>query len=189
MRVIAGKFRSRPLQSLRGLDLRPTADRRRETLFNVLSAGNLGVFDGKVFIDLCAGTGAVGIEALSRGAAQVYFVESSTEAAGLIRRNLASLGAETGFEILRDDVARALRQLEAKNVTADFIFLDPPYRLEKIYGQVLQLLSQSSLVQPETVIVAEHDKRFDPGDSFGPLLRYRKLKQGDAVLSFYRSSV
>jgi 16S rRNA (guanine966-N2)-methyltransferase len=188
MRVIAGKFRSRPLQSLRGMDLRPTADRLRETLFNVLSAGHMAVFESKVWLDLCAGTGAVGIEALSRGAAKVYFVESSAAAASLIQRNLGSLEVETGFEILRDDVVRALRQWEAKNVTADFIFLDPPYRLEKIYGQVLQLLSQSSLVRPETVIVAEHDKRFDPGDSFAPLLRHRKLEQGDAVLSFYRLS-
>jgi 16S rRNA (guanine(966)-N(2))-methyltransferase RsmD len=187
--VIAGKFRSRPLQSLRGLDLRPTADRLRETLFNVLAAGSMSIFEGKVWLDLCAGTGAVGIEALSRGAAQVYVVESSTAAAGLIRRNLASLEVGTGFEILTDDVVRALRQLEAKKVTADFIFLDPPYRLEKIYGQVLQLLSQSSLLRPETVVVTEHDKRFDPGDSFAPLLRYRKLEQGDAVLSFYRLAV
>ena len=189
MRVIAGKFRSRPLQSLRGLDLRPTADRLRETLFNVLAAGSMSIFEGKVWLDLCAGTGAVGIEAFSRGAAQVYVVESSTAAAGLIRRNLASLEVGTGFEILTDDVVRALRQLEAKKVTADFIFLDPPYRLEKIYGQVLQLLSQSSLLRPETVVVTEHDKRFDPGDSFAPLLRYRKLEQGDAVLSFYRLAV
>lgn len=188
MRVIAGKFRSRPLQSLRGLDLRPTADRLRETLFNVLAAGSMSIFEGKVWLDLCAGTGAVGIEALSRGAAQVYFVESSTAAASLIQRNLGSLGAETGIEILKDEVVRALRQLETKKVTADFIFLDPPYRLEKIYGQVLQLLSQSSLLRPETVVVTEHDKRFDPGDSFGSLLRYRKLEQGDAVLSFYRLS-
>jgi 16S rRNA (guanine966-N2)-methyltransferase len=153
-----------------------------------LSAGQQGVFEGKVWLDLCAGTGAVGIEALSRGASKVYFVESSTAAASLIQRNLGSLGVETGFEVLRDDVVRALRQLDAKYVTADFIFLDPPYRLEKIYGQVLQLLSQYSLVRPETVIVAEHDKRFDLGDSFAPLLRYRKLEQGDAVLSFYRLS-
>ena len=186
MRVIAGKFRSRPLHLLRGMDLRPTSDRLRETLFNVLGAGNAAGFEGKVWFDLCAGTGAVGIEALSRGAAKVFFVESSTAAAGLIQRNLASLKAETGIEILREDVVRALRQLKAKNVPADFVFLDPPYRMEKIYGQVLQLLSQSSLVRPDTVVVAEHDKRFDPGDSFAPLLRYRKLEQGDAALSFYR---
>ena len=133
MRVIAGKFRSRPLHSLRGLDLRPTADRLRETLFNVLGAGNPAAFEGKVWLDLFAGTGAVGIEALSRGAARVYFVESSRAAAGLIQRNLDSLGVDAGFEVVKEEVIRALRNLEARNVTANFIFLDPPYRMEKIY--------------------------------------------------------
>jgi 16S rRNA (guanine(966)-N(2))-methyltransferase RsmD len=184
--VIAGKFRSRPLRSLRGMDLRPTADRLRETLFNVLGAGNPAAFDGKVFLDLCAGTGAVGIEALSRGAAKVYFVESSTAAASLVRRNLASLGLDAGFEVVKEDVTRALRNLEANNVMAQFIFLDPPYRLEKLYMQVLGLLSQSPLLAPDAIVVAEHDKRFDPGEGFSPLLRFRKLEQGDAVLSFYR---
>ena len=188
MRVIAGKFRSRPLRSLRGMDVRPTADRLRETLFNVLAAGNPAAFDATVWLDLCAGTGAVGIEALSRGAAKAYFVESSTPAASLIQRNLLSLRLENGFEIVRDDVLRALRMLGARNITADFIFLDPPYRMEKIYQQTLQLLSQSSLLGPKTIVVAEHEKRFDPGDGFAPLHRYRKLVQGDASLSLYRAS-
>ena len=187
MRVIGGKFRSRPLHSLRGMDLRPTADRLRETLFNVLGAGNAGAFEGKVWFDLCAGTGAVGIEALSRGAAKVYFVESSTSAATLIRRNLDSLKVESGYEVLKEDAARALRQLEARNITADFVFLDPPYRLEKVYAQILQQLSQSTLLAPDAVVFAEHDKRFDPGADFAPLFRYRKLEQGDAALSFYRT--
>ncbi len=186
MRVIAGKYRSRQLHSLRGLDLRPTADRLRETLFNVLGAGNPDAFQNKIWFDLCAGTGAVGIEALSRGASQVYFVESSSAAASLIQRNLHSLGIEAGFEVLKEDVTRALRKLEARNVAADFIFLDPPYQMEKIYTLVLQLLSQSPLLAENSVVVAEHDKRFDPGDGLAPLLRYRKLEQGDAVLSFYR---
>lgn len=186
MRVIAGRFRSRPLGSLRGMDLRPTSDRLRETLFNVLSAGNAAVFEGKVWFDLCAGTGAVGIEALSRGAAQVYFVESSSAAARLVERNLDSLGVKSAFAVLQEDVVRALRRLETNNITADFIFLDPPYRMEKVYVQVLELLSKSTSLAPDAVVVAEHDKRFDPGDVFAPLLRYRKLEQGDAVLSFYR---
>lgn len=186
MRVIAGKFRSRPLRSLPGIDLRPTADRLRETLFDVLAAGNPATFEGKSWFDLCAGTGAVGLEALSRGAATVYFVESSIQAASLIQRNLQSLGVEKGFEVLKEDVMRALRILEVRNVSADFIFLDPPYRLETLYAQVLQHLSQSKLLTSAAIVVAEHDKRFDPGDGSAPLLRYRKLKQGDALLSFYR---
>jgi 16S rRNA (guanine966-N2)-methyltransferase len=186
MRVIAGKFRSRPLHSLRGLDLRPTADRLRETLFNVLGTGNLAAFEGSVWLDLCAGTGAVGIEALSRGASQVYFAESSSAAVTLIRQNLGLLAVANGFEVLKEDVGRALRVLETRNVTANFIFLDPPYHLEKVYLQVLEILAQSSLLAPGAVVVAEHDKRFDPGDGFTPLHRYRKLAQGDAVLSFYQ---
>jgi 16S rRNA (guanine(966)-N(2))-methyltransferase RsmD len=170
------------------MDLRPTADRLRETLFNVLAAGNPTAFEGKVWLDLCAGTGAVGIEALSRGAAKAYFVESSTPASSLIQRNLLSLGLEDGFEIVRDDVLRALRLLGARNITADFIFLDPPYRMEKIYLQTLQLLSQSPLLGPKTIVIAEHEKRFDLGDEFAPLRRYRMLVQGDASLSFYRVS-
>jgi len=194
--VISGKLRSRPLHSLRGLDLRPTSDRLRETLFNVLAAGDPGAFEGKVWLDLCAGTGAVGIEALSRGAAKVFFVESSAPVATLIRRNLDSLGLtkdtkaagsdKPDFEVLNQDVTRALRNLEARNATADFIFLDPPYRLQKIYQETLHQLSQSQLLKPAAVIIAEHEKRFDPGDGFPPLLRYRKLEQSDAALSFYR---
>lgn len=196
MRVIAGKFRTRPLQSLKGTGLRPTSDRLRETLFNVLAAGEPSAFDGNVWLDLCAGTGAVGIEALSRGAAKVYFVESSAPAASLIRRNLDSLGLSSSpagsdkadFEVLNQDVTRALRNLEARDVTADFIFLDPPYRLQKIYQETLTQLAQSRILKPQGTVIAEHEKRFDPGDGLHPLLRYRKLEQGDTALSFYRGS-
>jgi 16S rRNA (guanine966-N2)-methyltransferase len=186
MRVIAGKYRSRPLQSLRGLDLRPTADRLRETLFNVLTAGNPSALEGAVWLDLFAGTGAVGIEALSRGAGMVYFVESSARAAELVRQNLQRLGVATSFQVLQRDAPRALLGLEKQGVVADFVFLDPPYRLSEAYEATLEALSKSVVVKPESVIIAEHEKRFDPGEEFGPLRRYRKLEQGDAVLSFYR---
>src|ERR1700682_5117668 len=120
MRVIAGKYRSRPLRSLRGVDLRPTSDRLRETLFNVLTAGNPAALEGTVWLDLFAGTGAVGIEALSRGAKQVYFVDSSKAAAELIRENLHSLGVEGGFRIIEHDVGRAVRGVAEEEVAADF---------------------------------------------------------------------
>ncbi len=186
MRVIAGKFRSRPLRSLPGMDLRPTADRLRETLFDVLTAGNPAAMEGTVWLDLYAGTGAVGIEALSRGAAMVYFVESSAPAARLIRANCQSLEIENGFQVLKLDAMRALRKLEAQKVAADFVFLDPPYRLEDAYRHTLQLLSRSQLLKPQATVVAEHREKFDPGASLGSLQRYRKLDQGDAALSFYR---
>src|SRR5580658_9939141 len=112
MRVIAGKYRSRPLRSLRGMDVRPTSDRLRETLFNVLTAGNPAALEGSVWLDLFAGTGAVGIEALSRGAKEVYFVEHSAPAAKLIEQNLQSLAVAEGYRILRDDLSGVLWRLE-----------------------------------------------------------------------------
>jgi len=187
MRVIAGKFRSRPLRSLRGMELRPTSDRLRETLFNILEAGAAaaGLVD-TVWIDLYAGTGAVGIEALSRGAAMVYFVESSKKAAALIRQNLAGMGIEEGFQVIEREAAQALRLLDAEAVACDFCFLDPPYKMRSAYEEALGFLSQSRLLRPSSAVIAEHEKRFDPGGSFGSLQRYRKLEQGDAALSFYR---
>src|SRR6266849_8286513 len=125
LRIIAGKYRSRPLRSLRGMDMRPTADRLRETLFNVVTAGNPSALEGTVWLDLYAGTGAVGIEALSRGAGKVYFVESATRAAEVVRENLKSLEVASGYRIVKQEVVRALHKLEAENVVADFIFLDP----------------------------------------------------------------
>lgn len=182
MRVISGKFRSRPLRSLRGMDVRPTSDRLRETLFNVLAPQ----VEESVWIDLFAGTGAVGIEALSRGARMVYFVESSRKAAGAIRENLKSLGIEEGYEVSEREAVQALRLLDAKAVGCDVCFLDPPYRDESAYSEVLGVLGQSRLLTPSSIVVAEHEKHFDPGVNFGGLERYRQLKQGDAVLSFYR---
>jgi 16S rRNA (guanine966-N2)-methyltransferase len=185
MRVIAGKYRSRQLRSLPGLDLRPTADRVRETLFNVLTAGNPSALGGTVWFDLFAGTGAVGIEALSRGASMIHFAESSTRAAEIIKKNLTSLGITTGFQIINRDSIRGLRLLDSAKITADIVFLDPPYEMEKAYQQTLQTLSRSHTLKPESIVIAEHQKKFDPGEAFESLRRYRKLEQGDAALSFY----
>ena len=171
---------------MRGMNLRPTADRLRETLFDVLTAGNPDALQGTVWLDLFAGTGAVGIEALSRGAGMVYFVEKSAKAAELIRQNLHSLGVEEGFRIMKQDAKKPLSRLAEERVTADFVFLDPPYRMEEVYGQTLESLGKSQLPKPGSVVIAEHQKKFDPGETFPTLRRYRKLEQGDAVLSFYR---
>ena len=186
MRVIAGKFRSRPLRSLRGQNIRPTSDRLRETLFNVLTAGNPNALENTVWIDLFAGTGAVGIEALSRGAKQVYFVDSSPAAAALIRSNLDSLGIQDSYKILSDDLLRAFWRMERQHVAADVVFLDPPYHQQDTYTQTLRSLADSSVVWAMSLIIAEHDRKFDPGPDFPPLRRFRKLTQGDSNLSFYR---
>jgi 16S rRNA (guanine966-N2)-methyltransferase len=182
MRIIAGKYRSRRLAAPAGAQTRPTSDRLRETLFSVLGAS----VEGSVWLDLFAGSGAVGIEALSRGAHMVYFVESSSRAARAIRANLATLGIRDGCEVVEREVNSALRLLDARAAACDFCFLDPPYRKQEDYEQVLSFLSRSRLLRPGSLVIAEHDKHFDPGEVFGVLQRYRKLRQGDAVLSFYR---
>ena len=171
---------------MRGMDIRPTSDRLRETLFNVLCAGDPGALAGSVWLDLYAGTGAVGIEALSRGAATACFVESSKAATDLIAENLKSLGIDSGFRIVKGEAAKALLGLERDGVVADFVFLDPPYRMRDEYGRTLTALGLSKLLRTSSVVIAEHEKRFDPGDGHGPLRRFRTLVQGDAGLSFYR---
>ena len=186
MRVIAGQYRRRTLRSLPGLEIRPTADRLRETLFNVLCAGDPTALAESTWLDLYAGTGAVGIEALSRGASMVCFVDSSKAAAELIAENLKSLGIVSGFQIVKAEAGKALRQLEAAGRVADFVFLDPPYSMQDEYAKTLAALAQSKLLGERSVVIAEHEKRFDPGEEFGRLQRYRKLEQGDASLSFYR---
>jgi 16S rRNA (guanine966-N2)-methyltransferase len=187
MRVIAGKLRSRPLQSLPGDETRPTYDRLKETLFNVLAAA--GKLEGAVFIDLFAGTGSIGIEALSRGATQVYFVESGRKAAQVIRVNLQSLGIAEAAEVYEKPAADALRSLAESEVHPDVIFLDPPYKLQGAYEQVLRIVAQTGIISETGIVVAEHEKRFDPGEGVKHLRRYRRLDQGDSSLSFYRMTV
>ena len=186
MRVIAGEYRRRTLRSLPGLEIRPTSDRLRETLFNVLSAGHPSALAESTWLDLYAGTGAVGIEALSRGARMVYFVESSKAAAEVIGANLKSLEITSGFQIIKIEAARALRQLEASGMSADFVFLDPPYSMQDEYAKTLTAVAGSTILRERSLVIAEHEKRFDPGEVFGELRRCRKLVQGDAALSFYR---
>jgi 16S rRNA (guanine966-N2)-methyltransferase len=115
----------------------------------------------------------------------VHFVESAGAAIRTIRKNLHTLEIEDGAEVLERDVATALRSLHAQGASFDFVFLDPPYRKMGDYEQVLRFLAQSHLLLPKGLVIAEHDKHFDPGDEFGSLRRHRMLRQGDAVLSFY----
>jgi 16S rRNA (guanine(966)-N(2))-methyltransferase RsmD len=186
MRVIAGTYRSRILKSLKGLALRPTSDRLRETLFNVLGPG----VSGSRFLDLFAGTGAIGIEALSRGAAQVSFVENHAPAVALIRRNLESLPVKSGVTILATDALRALATLNEKKKSGDppfdYIFVDPPYAAAEEYARVLHFLGTSDFLSPSTMVIVEHHHKFNFPEQLGALRRVRILKQGDAALSFFR---
>jgi 16S rRNA (guanine966-N2)-methyltransferase len=188
MRIIAGTYRSRILKSLKGLALRPTSDRLRETLFNVLGPA---VAESR-FLDLFAGTGAIGIEALSRGANEVVFIENHAPAAALIRRNLESLGIGKDATILAADALRGLENLASRQnqkagaVVFDFIFLDPPYSAAKDYSRVLEFLGSGDLLASAGILIAEHRRSFALPEEVGTVQCYRVLKQGDAALSFYR---
>ncbi len=184
MRIIAGQFRSRPLHASRGLDVRPTSDRLRETLFNVLAPR----IAGSVFLDLYAGSGAVGIEALSRGAHEAVFVEQAEASLRAIRGNLASLSIRGGYALEPRSVAAALPRLVEAGCTADLVFLDPPYAADEQYAVVLGLLGGDCrlLLAPDALVIAEHEKRRALDERYGALLRTRVLQQGDAALSFYR---
>ena len=182
MRVIAGRFRSRTLHALEGRETRPTYDRLKETLFNVLTSA--GMVEGRRWADLFAGTGSVGIEALSRGAAEMRFAESARAAARVLRQNLATLGLEC--EVAECEAAEALRQWEKSGARLDVCFLDPPYSMHGAYAETLRILARSKLLVEGGIVVAEHEKRFDPGEGEEGLRRYRQLIQGESGLSFYR---
>jgi 16S rRNA (guanine(966)-N(2))-methyltransferase RsmD len=172
MRIIAGEFRSRRLKSIPGAATRPTTDRLRETLFNILAPR----IAGATFLDAYAGTGAVGIEALSRGAAHAFFLERHRAALEAIRQNLASLGAERRATVVAGPVLLTLPKQRA-----DIVFLDPPYDLEREYAAVLELLAEN----PPPIAVVQHSVRQSMPDVQGVLRRTRIVKQGDNALSFY----
>jgi 16S rRNA (guanine966-N2)-methyltransferase len=182
MRVIAGKFRSRVLTGPGKLRIRPTSDRLRETLFNVLGPSVADSF----FVDLFAGTGAVGIEAYSRGAREVAWVESNPKAVRLIRHNLDSLEIRDGAELIEAQAKRGLERIASQHRVADFVFLDPPYEAVATCEDVLDFLDTSHVLASTALVIAEHSSKVELPLRFTRLERTRLLEQGDAALSFYR---
>ena len=184
MRIIAGKYRGRKLKSPPSAQTRPTSDRLRETLFNVLAPR----IEGARFLDLCAGTGAVGIEAISRGAAHVTFVDQSRKMCSLIEANTGVLGIDADeFEIVNAEASDYLRRHAKKEREPfDLIFFDPPYAAD--YQGVLSFIAEHrpQLLSDEGITVVEHHKKKDLPDEDGELRRYRVLKHGDSVLSFFK---
>lgn len=184
MRIIAGQFRSRPLRTPRGTDTRPTSDRLRETLFNVLSPR----IHASRFADLYAGSGAVGLEALSRGAAFVWFAENAPPALTAIRANLSAFKV-VGYSLEDRGVARLLQSMQqAARADLDIAFLDPPYEAADEYRTTLDFLARhhAAILAPDAVVIAEHSRKQAPPPAFSELQRTRLLEQGDAALSFYQ---
>jgi 16S rRNA (guanine(966)-N(2))-methyltransferase RsmD len=178
MRVISGKFKSRQLKGTPPSGIRPTSDKLKETIFNILGPR----VDGATFLDGCAGMGGIGIEAISRGAAFVYFVEQSRKASQIIRENLKSLGVEDGFKVLELDLIKGLNALETP---CDIAFIDPPYEREDLYDACLNRFGSSPLLNSGGFLIMEHSKRKELPETAGNLRRFRSLVQGDAALAFY----
>lgn len=187
IRIIAGRFRSRKLKTLPGNKTRPTSDRLRETLFNVIGRK----VEGALFLDCYAGSGAVGLEALSRGAKKACFIEANAKAVQVICGNIDALGIAYNqeAEVFSLDAARAFKELEKQGLRFDIVFIDPPYDATDEYGRALQWLGTGSLLAPNALVIAEHDKRHTLADAYGSLHRTRTLTQGDATLSFYQVGV
>ncbi|HYP09132.1 MAG TPA: 16S rRNA (guanine(966)-N(2))-methyltransferase RsmD [Bryobacteraceae bacterium] len=173
MRVIAGEFRSRVLKTVPGMETRPTPDRLRESLFNVLAPE----IEGVVFLDAYAGSGAVGIEAVSRGAAKAILIERARAAADVIRENVGALKLAGRVEVLH---GRVLQYLPHRK--ADIAFLDPPYELQKEYSESLEILAAGET----PLVIVQHSSRMKLEEQYGSLHRSRVLTQRENSLSFYR---
>jgi 16S rRNA (guanine966-N2)-methyltransferase len=196
VRIIAGKYRGRNLKSPPSLQVRPTSDRLRETLFNVIAAR----IEGARFLDLCAGSGAVGIEALSRGASHVTFVDKSRKMCALVEANLDLCRVpEEQAEVVQaeaaDYLSRSSTPLPARKTIprsrklsltpSDIVFFDPPYATD--YLEVIEILGQNTgeLLSKEGVLIVEHHHKNSLPDEVGSIIRSRILKQGDSALSFF----
>jgi 16S rRNA (guanine966-N2)-methyltransferase len=184
MRVIAGTYRSRQLSAPRGMQTRPTSDRLRETLFNILAPR----LDGCRFVDLYAGTGAVGIEAISRGAAHVWFAENADLALASLRQNLSELKIKQGFTLEDRGVGAMLQRLSKLPQPVDIVYLDPPYEAEDEYSGTLNFFGSvrgRAILSADALVVAEHSSKAKLAARYGALENTRLLKQGDAALSFF----
>jgi len=181
LRVIAGSAKGRRLGTLRTLALRPTPDRVREALFNILGVR----IDGAAVLDLCAGSGAIGLEALSRGASRAIFVEAHAPACRLIENNLRLCGLRADGAVWCRDLLEALRALKMQGQTFEVIFLDPPYHTA-LLEEALHQLSDGRLLTAQGQVIAEHFFKRALQEHYGRLQRVRVARFGDVALSFYR---
>lgn len=182
MRIISGTYRGLHLATLKGGKLRPTSEQLRGTLFDVLGPQ----VEGSAFLDAYAGSGAVGLEALSRGAREVVFIEHHRPAIELIRKNLAALKIEASFRLMTCSVLTGFERLAEEGARSDFVFLDPPYDEIREYHHALRQLGRMDLLLPTSLVIAEHSRHVTLEEVYGSLRRTRLLCHGDAQLGFYR---
>lgn len=183
MRIIGGESRGRRLKAPRGRSVRPTSERTREALFDMLADR----IAGSRFLDLFAGVGAVGLEALSRGAQWLVLVESSERAAKVIRENMAALGRPEQVTLVRGKAAAAVRGLAAQGAKFDVVFMDPPYRERGPLERTLEEVARSDgILAPDAVVVVQTDAHAEPPPAVGILVAERSRRFGDSMLTFFR---
>ncbi len=180
MRVIAGEFRGRKLDSFEGMDIRPTSDRVKESLFNILSEKVINCS----FLDLFGGTGNVGIEALSRGAKQVVFVDSSLKSIKILKSNLDKISKSDSAEVYNTDYDNAIKRLGQDNRKFDIIFIDPPYNKDMAQNALVHI-DRSGILEDDGVIIVEHDSKDIMPEQSGGLLKFREKLYGSTKLTFY----
>lgn len=184
MRVISGTAKGRPLKAVPGMGTRPTTDKVKEAVFSMIGP----YFDGGHALDLFAGTGGLGIEALSRGVERAVFIDIEKTSIGVIRHNLQATGLEDRAEVYRNEASRAIAALAKREVRFDLVFLDPPYRLKNV-DQLMLKLQEAGLLAPNASVVAEHDAESTYGDTVGALACVRRSVYGETAITVYRLQV
>lgn len=182
MRVVAGVFKGRPLKAVPGKSTRPTTDKVKEAIFNMIGP----YFEGGLCLDLYAGSGGLGIEAISRGAEKVIFVDHDKIAIQTIYDNLKAVAVEEQCEVYRNDANRALKAITKRELTFDYIFLDPPYARQKL-SDMLSIIAEQKLLKEDGMIVCEHDSKFSLPEQIDNLRRVKVEAYGIITVSLYRS--
>ncbi len=183
MRIIAGSAKGRKLFSPGGARIRPTSDRVKEALFNIVSA-LLGSFADCTVLDIFAGTGNLGIEALSRGASRAVFIDSHRDSVALVKRNLELTGFLDKSRVVCRDAPSALKALEDAGERFRLVFIDPPYQ-GRLLEKALQFLADSKLLDDGSIVIAEHSNRETLRGEFGSLRQFDGRTYGDTILDFY----
>ncbi|WP_028561480.1 16S rRNA (guanine(966)-N(2))-methyltransferase RsmD [Paenibacillus pinihumi] len=181
MRVIAGEAKGRPLKAVPGSQTRPTTDKVKEAVFSMIGP----FFDGGWALDLFAGTGGLGIEAISRGMERAVFVDLERQSIDIIRKNVAAANMEDRAEIYKNDARRAIKLLEKRNLAFRLVFLDPPYRM-KDADAIMDELAVKGLVEPDAIVMVEHESGHHYSEQTGAYIQLKRAVYGEIAVSIYR---
>jgi len=184
LRVISGSRKGFKLKAPKGLDTRPTQDRIKESLFNIIGK----IHEESIVLDLFSGSGAIGIEFLSRGAKKSYFIDDSQESIRAINENLEKTNFKGQSKVYKNDVFRAIKALDKKKTTVDYIFMDPPYKKE-LEKKTLKLICESQIINEGTTIIVEHGKGLVLEETLFCLKKIDERNYGDTTVTFYIKNI